>query len=162
MVLDIILVVLLVASVIGGWRSGAMTMLLSVVILFAAAILASVFAMKVGGLLHLGPNWSWPIVGFIFTFLVLMIAGSWIKRFIRPKRGLLRGLDGIAGGFLGLIRGVVVIGLLLALFQLVHLPPEAIAVRSVLYMLLIKIATVLIAVLKPYIHAPGSSETTIV
>ena len=161
MVLDIILVVLLALSVIIGWRSGAMAMLISVVVLFGAAIAASVFAVRVGGFIHIGPNWSWPIVGFIFTFIVLMIAGSWIKRLIKPKHGLLRGMDGIAGAFLGLIRGVVVIGLLLAIFQLVHLPPEAVAVRSVLYTLLIKAATFVIAVLKPYIHAPVSPRTIV-
>jgi len=162
MVLDLILAVLLVLSVVGGWRSGALTMLVSVVVLFVAAIASSMFALKVGTMLHVGPNWSWPIVGFIFTFIVLMIAGSWLKRLIKPKHGVLRGLDGIAGAFLGLIRGVVIVGLLLALFQLVHLPPEAIAVRSLLYMLLIKAATLLIAVLKPYIHAPTVPETPIV
>ncbi len=161
MVLDLILVVLLALSVIGGWRSGAMTMLLSIVVLFVAAIASSMFATRVGGIIHIGPNWTWPIVGFIFTFIVLMIAGSWLKRLIKPKRGVLRELDGIAGAFLGLIRGVVIIGLFLALFQLVHLPPEAIAVRSVLYTLLIKAATIVIAVLKPYVHAPAAPATIV-
>jgi uncharacterized membrane protein required for colicin V production len=158
MVLDIILAVLLVLSVIGGWRSGAMSMLLSVVILFVAAIASSMFAARVGALIHLGPNWIWPIVGFIFAFIVLMIAGSWLKKLIKPKQGVLRGLDGMAGAFLGLIRGVVIVGLLLSLFQLVHLPPEAVAVRSILYMALIKAATLVIAVLKPYVHAPVSND----
>ncbi len=162
MVLDLILAALLVLSVIGGWRSGALSMFISVVVLFAAAIVSSIFAMRVGGLIHVGPIWSWPIVGFMFTFIVLMIAGSWFKRLIKPKHGLLRGLDGIAGAFLGLIRGVVIVGLVLALFQLIHLPPAAIAVRSLLYMLLIKAATLLIAVLKPYIHAPTVPGTTII
>jgi uncharacterized membrane protein required for colicin V production len=162
MVLDLILAALLVLSVIGGWRSGALAMLVSVVVLFVAAIASSMLAVKVGTMLHLGPNWTWPIVGFVFTFFVLMIAGSWIKRIIKPKHGVLRGLDGIAGAFLGLIRGVVIIGLLLALFQLVHLPPEAIAVRSILYMALIKAATLVIAVLKPYVHAPTVPGTAIV
>ena len=161
MVLDIILAALLVLSVIGGWRSGALAMLISVVVLFVAAIASSMFALKVGTMLHIGPNWTWPIVGFVFTFLVLMIAGSWMKRLIKPKHGVLRGLDGIAGAFLGLIRGVVIVGMLLALFQLIHLPPEAIAVRSVLYLLLIKAATLVIAVLKPYVHAPVSNDVTV-
>ena len=161
MVLDIILAALLVLSVIGGWRSGALAMLISVVVLFVAAIASSMFALKLGTMLHIGPNWTWPIVGFVFTFLVLMIAGSWMKRLIKPKHGVLRGLDGIAGAFLGLIRGVVIVGMLLALFQLIHLPPEAIAVRSVLYLLLIKAATLVIAVLKPYVHAPVSNDVTV-
>ncbi len=148
MVLDIILVVLLALSVISGWRSGAMAMLLSVVILFVAAIASSVFAARVGGLIHIGPNWSWPIVGFIFSFIVLMIAGSWIKRIVKPKRGILRGLDGAAGAFLGLIRGVVIVGLLLALFQLVHLPPDKVTDGSMLYPSLLKAAAFLLAKLQ--------------
>ena len=162
MVLDVILVVLLALSAIGGWRSGAIAMLVSIILLIVATIVASMFALKVGGMLHVGPNWAWPVVGFIFTFLVLMIAGSWAKRLIRPKHGLLRGMDGIAGAILGLIRGAVILGLFLALFQLVHLPPDSITARSILYPLLIKAATLLIAVLKPYLHAPTAPGTTIV
>ncbi len=162
MVLDLILIVLLALAAIGGWRSGAMTMLVSIIVLIVASIAASMLALKVGTMLHIGPNWSWPIVGFIFTFLVLMIAGSWTKRLIRPKRGLLRSMDGIAGALLGLIRGVVILGLFLALFQLVHLPPDSITANSVLYPLLIKAATLLIAVLKPYIHSSTAAPTTVV
>jgi uncharacterized membrane protein required for colicin V production len=156
-ILDIILLVLLVLAAIGGWRSGAMAMLVSVVVLVVASVAASMLAMKVGGTLHVGPSWTWPIIGFLLTFIVLLIAGSWVKRLIRPKEGLLRGLDGIAGAVLGLLRGVVILGLLLALFQLVHLPPDKITEHSILYPLLIKAATMLIAVLKPYIHAPTGS-----
>ncbi len=144
-------------AAIGGWRSGAMTMLVSVVVLAVAAIAASMLAMKVGGTLHVGPNWTWPVIGFLLTFLLLLIAGSWVKRLIRPKDGLLRGMDGIAGALLGLLRGVVILGLLFALFQLVHLPPDKITSGSILYPLLLKAATLLIAVLKPYIHAPSGS-----
>jgi uncharacterized membrane protein required for colicin V production len=162
MILDIILIVLLALAAIGGWRSGAIAMLVSIALLIVATIVASMLALKVGGMLHVGPNWSWPIVGFIFTFLILMIAGSWAKRLIRPKHGLLRGMDGIAGALLGLLRGVVLLGLFLALFQLVHLPPDNITANSVLYPLLIKAATLLIAVLKPYLHAPAAPGTTVV
>jgi uncharacterized membrane protein required for colicin V production len=162
MVLDLILVVLLALAAIGGWRSGAMTMLISMVLLVVATIAASMLAMKVGGMLHVGPNWAWPVVGFIFTFLVLMIAGSWAKRLIKPKNGLLRGMDGIAGACLGLIRGVVILGLFLALFQLVHLPPDTFTTDSVLYPLLLKAATLVITVLRPYIHAPTAPGTTVV
>lgn len=157
MILDIILLVILGLATIGGWRSGAMAMFVSVIVLIGAAIVASLLAVKVGGMLHLGPVWGRPVVGFIFTFMVLLIAGSWIKRFIRPKHGLLRGIDGIAGAILGLVRGIVILGLLLALFQLVHLPPSRITSDSVIYPLLIKGASQLFAVLRPYLHAPSSA-----
>ena len=82
MILDIILLVVLGLATIGGWRSGAVAMFVSVIVLIGAAIVASVLAVKVGGMLHVGPDWGWPVVGFIFTFIVLLIAGSWLKRFI--------------------------------------------------------------------------------
>ncbi len=162
MVLDLIIVVLLALATIGGWRSGAMTMLISVVLLIVATIAASILAMKVGGMLHVGPNWAWPVVGFIFTFLVLMIAGSWAKRLIRPKNGLLRGMDGIAGALLGLVRAVVILGLFLALFHHVNLPPDKFTSGSVLYPLLLKAATLVIGLMRPYLHAPTAPGTTIV
>ena len=157
MTLDIILLILIALAAFGGWRSGAVAMVISIAVLIIAAVAASAFAGKVGGLLHIGAPWAWPIVGFMFTFIVLLIAGSWVKHFIRPKHGLLRGLDGLVGAVLGLARGAIVLGLLLALLQLVHLPPEHMIQGSILYPLLLKISTLLIAVLKPYIHAPSGS-----
>ncbi|HEY3876266.1 MAG TPA: CvpA family protein [Candidatus Kapabacteria bacterium] len=152
MVLDLILLVLLLLSAYSGWRSGAMAMVVSVVVLIAAVLLASAFGWKVGTLLHVGPNWLWPIIGFLLTFIVLLIGGSWVKRLIKPKTGLLRGLDGLVGAFLGLIRAMVILGMILALFQLVHLPPTNVIVRSMIYPVLIKCAAFLIGVLRPYLH----------
>jgi Colicin V production protein len=139
-----------------------MTMLISIVLLVVATIAASILAMKVGGMLHVGPNWAWPVVGFIFTFLLLMIAGSWAKRVIRPKNGLLRGMDGIAGALLGLVRAVVILGLFLALFHHVNLPPDKFTSGSVLYPLLLKAATLVIGLIRPYLHARTAPGTTIV
>ncbi len=154
MILDIILVVLLFLSALSGWRSGAFAMLVSFAVLVVSLIAASVLADKVGHLLHLGPTWAWPVIGFLLTFLVLMIVGGWIRGFFRPKHGLLRGLDGLLGAVLGFARGALLLGIVLALLQLVHLPPEHITEHSHVYPLLLKLTTLFIRVLRPYLHVP--------
>lgn len=154
MTTDIILLVLLALSVIGGWRSGAIAMLLSVGILIAAAFGASMFADQVGNLLKIGPVWVRPVVGFVFSFIVLLIIGGWIKRAIRPKHGILRSMDGFAGAILGLIRGAIIVGMLLALLSLIHLPPERTTEHSKIYPVLLKTSTIFMGVLNPYIHHP--------
>ncbi len=162
MILDIILVVLLFLSALSGWRSGAFAMLVSVAVLIVALLAASALAAKVGGLLHLGPAWAWPVIGFFLTFLLLMIVGGWLGGFFRPKHGVLRGLDGLLGAALGLARGALIFGVVLALFQLIHLPPEHFIEHSHLYPLLLKLATMFIAVLRPYLHVPVHTPSTVV
>jgi uncharacterized membrane protein required for colicin V production len=156
--IDIILLILLLLSAIGGWRTGAIGMLLSVVVLIAAALGATALAEPVGNILKVGSVWLRPVVGFLFSFIVLLVAGSWIKHVFRPKHGLLRGLDGIAGAILGLIRGVIIVGMLLALLNLIHLPPEHTTEHSRIYPVLLKTSTLFIAVLKPYIHHPEDNQ----
>ncbi|HET6401781.1 MAG TPA: CvpA family protein [Candidatus Kapabacteria bacterium] len=162
MILDIILIILLALSALGGWRSGAFAMLVSIALLVVALLAASALAQKVGGLLHLGPTWAWPVIGFFLTFLLLMIVGGWVKGFLRPKHGLLRGLDGLLGAVLGLARGALILGIVLALFQLIHLPPEHLIEHSHLYPLLLKLTTMFIAVLRPYLHVPVHTPSIVV
>jgi uncharacterized membrane protein required for colicin V production len=159
--LDIILLLLLAVSVWNGWRSGAMAMVISVAVLILAALGASAFSGEVGNLLKIGPDWSRPVVGFIFTFVVLLILGNWVKRAIRPKHGLLRGLDGLLGAALGLIRGAIVLGLLLGILKLVHLPTEHATEHSTLYEPLIKTSTIVAGVLTPYVHPERKPDTSV-
>ena len=162
MILDIILLILLALSALGGWRSGAFAMLVSIAVLIVALLLASALAAKVGGLLHLGPTWAWPVIGFFLTFLLLMIVGGWVKGFLRPKHGILRGLDGLLGAVLGLARGALILGVVLALFQLIHFPPEHITEHSRIYPLLLKVTTMFISVLRPYLHVPAHAPGIVV
>jgi len=159
--LDIILLILLAGSAWNGWRSGAMAMVLTVAILIVAALGASAFSAEVGNLLKIGPDWSRPVVGFIFTFVVLLVIGNWVKRMFRPKQGLLRGLDGLLGAALGLIRGAIVLGLLLGILKLVHLPPEHATEHSTLYEPLIKTSTIVAGVLTPYVHPGRTNDTSV-
>ncbi len=162
MTLDIIFLVLLCLSALGGWKSGALSMLASVVVLVASLLLASALATKVGDFLHWGPHWAWPVIGFFLSFLILMIAGGWLKNLFRPKHGLLRSIDGLLGAILGLARGTLLLGLMLALLLLLHLPPESMTQHSHLYPLLLKVASIFITVLRPYLHVPGSQPHSIV
>jgi membrane protein required for colicin V production len=132
-ILDLVLLILLLLAALNGWRSGAMSMLLAIVVLAAALLAGAALGSKVGDMLHVGPDWLRPIIGFLFTFVVVMFLGSWIKRVVRPAHGLLRGLDGAAGLVLGLIRGAVVLSLLLAMFKFIHFPPEHWTENSRLY-----------------------------
>lgn len=162
MILDIILVVLLFLSALSGWRSGAFAMIVSIALFVVALLAASALATRVGGLLHLGPTWAWPVIGFFLTFLLLMIAGGWLRGFLRPKHGLLRGLDGLLGAALGLARGALILGIVLALFQLIHFPPEHITGQSRLYPLLLKVTTMVVGVLRPYLHVPAHAPSIVV
>ncbi len=159
MILDLILLVMLGLAAFNGWRSGAIAMVLAIVVLIAAVLLATSFAGQVGSFLGVGPTWARPVVGFAFGFLVLMIAGSWIKHFFSPKTGILRGFDGIAGAALGLIRGFLVLSFLIGIFNIFHLPPERTTERSHVYPVLLRTSTILVGVLRPYIHTdkPNSS-----
>ncbi|MDP4198975.1 MAG: CvpA family protein [Bacteroidota bacterium] len=133
MVFDIVLLILLLLAALNGWRSGAMSMVLSIVVLAAALVAGSVFGSRIGELLHIGPDWIRPVIGFLFTFLVIMILGSFVKRMLRPAAGLLRGLDGLAGAALGFLRGLVVLSLFLGIFKLIHFPPSSWTEHSRLY-----------------------------
>jgi membrane protein required for colicin V production len=159
--LDIILLILLALSAWNGWKSGAMAMIIAVVVLIVAALGASAFAGQVGAMLKVGPDWSRPVVGFIFTFVVLLVIGNVVKRAIRPKHGLLRGLDGLLGSALGLVRAVLVLGLLLGILKLVHLPPEHTTEHSTLYGPLIKTSTIVAGVLTPYVHPGRTNDTSV-
>ena len=147
--LDIILLLALVLAAIGGWRSGAIAMLVSLVVLIAAAFVASVFAQQAGNVLRIGPEFSRPVIGFFFLFAVLLILGSLLKRFVRPKSGLARGLDQTIGAVLGVARGVLILSFLLLVLSKVALPPGSMTAHSIGYRPILESSTVIASVLRP-------------
>jgi membrane protein required for colicin V production len=132
-ILDIVLLLMLAGAAFNGWRMGAMAMIISVAVLAVALIAGSSFAAQAGDMLHIGPDWLRPIIGFLFVFLVVIILGNWVKRFFRPKTGILRGLDGLVGAALGFLRGLLVLSIFLAVLRLVHFPPAKWTERSHVY-----------------------------
>ena len=161
MTLDIILLILLFLSLLKGWRSGALVMLLSLAILIAAGWAAMIYGGQAGEMLKVGPVYARPVIGFLFVFLLLLLFGGIVKRWVRPRRGILRGLDAMVGAVLGLIRGGVILGIFLSLLAIVHLPPLRFTKGSRLYSILLS-STSIIHVGRPLqIHReriPNSSD----
>lgn len=151
--IDIILGLILLAGAWGGWRSGAISMLLSVVILVGAAYLASVFASQAGDILKIGPVYSRAVVGFFFLFVLMLIVGSFIRRSIKPKSGLSKNADQILGGLLGLLRSAVLLSFALIILRMVNLPSDAATQHSIFYRPLMSCASSIATMLKPYMPA---------
>lgn len=150
--LDVILLMVLAAAAYRGWRSGFLSMLLGLLLLIVAGFVASSFAEPAGAMLGVTNAHLRPVLGFVTIFVVIVIFGSRVRRFIRPRRGLLRGMDGLLGASLGLLRGAFLVSILLILLRLVNVPKESVRESSVLYPILVKTSTTVIHVLRPYAH----------
>jgi membrane protein required for colicin V production len=157
--LDIILLLVLAFAAYKGWRAGSLSMLLGLALLVVAALLASTFAGSFGTVIGVSNAYLRPVIGFIAIFVGVLILGKWIRKFIRPKRGILRGADGLLGAVLGLIRGVILVSVLLVILRLVHLPSESARENSVLYPVVLKTSTSVIHVLRPYARLPERDTT---
>ncbi len=151
MAIDIVLGLLILWGAWGGWRSGFLGMLLSVVILIAAAVIASLFAVQAGELLHLGQVFARPVIGFFFLFILLLVAGSMVKRAVKPKAGISKGLDSVLGACLGGLRTALVLSFLLILLRLISLPPATATQHSIFYKPVLACSTLFVGVLKPLI-----------
>jgi len=149
MILDLVIAAVILWGAWGGYRSGLIAMLLSVVILIAAAVVASMFSTQAGHLLRIGEPFLRPVIGFFFLFIILLIAGSFVKRAVRPKAGLSKGLDRGLGAVLGGLRTAIVLSFMLVLLHLVSLPPAATAAQSKLYQPILDLSTVVVKILKP-------------
>jgi uncharacterized membrane protein required for colicin V production len=151
MVIDVVLGLAILWGAWGGWRSGFLGMLLSVVILIGAAFVASLFATQAGELLHLGQAFARPVIGFFFLFILLLVAGSLIKRAVKPKSGISKGLDSGLGACLGGLRTALVLSFLLILLRLINLPPDSSTEHSIFYKPVLACSTIFVSVLKPII-----------
>ncbi len=158
MVIDIVLGLAILWGAWGGYRTGFLGMLLSIVILIAAAFIASLFATQAGELLHLGPAYGRPVVGFFFLFILLLVAGSLIKRAVKPKSGISKGIDQALGACLGALRSALILSFVLVLLRLVSLPTESAVTHSMLYKPVLECSTMVVGVLKPLI--PHSMPAT--
>lgn len=149
MVLDLIFLGMLALAMLNGWRSGAVIMILSLVGLIVAGLLASHYGGAIGDALGVGPSALHPIIGFLIAFLVLTAVFRLIRIGLKPRGGLLRGIDGIVGLLLGLLRGIFVLSIILLLLQLIHFPPQKYTEQSRAYPWLLKASAQIIHVLKP-------------
>ena len=156
MILDIIIIVLLVLAAWSGWRRGAVTMLASIVILIAAVIIAALFGTALGRALGVGPTLLFPVTGFFILFVILLFIGSFIKKAIKPKSGFLAGGDKFFGLILGVLRAVIVLGLLFAFLRIFQFPSTKLANQSATYPIVLKSSALMVSQLKPLVSQLSS------
>jgi membrane protein required for colicin V production len=129
---DIIAIALLAVSAIVGLARGALREVATVAALIAAGIAAIYSLRYVGPLARqaIHPAWLADIgailIIFLAVYITLRVLSSALIRRVHDTRGL-GGLDRLAGGGLGLARGLIVLGVL----DLgIHLAPPAMGVPS--------------------------------
>jgi membrane protein required for colicin V production len=149
MALDIIIGLILLFAIFGGWRKGLISVILSIVFLVLAMYGAGMLGGWVGDALKINPAYLSRIVGFMIAFGVLYFLGRVIRDKIKPKTGILGGIDKLAGATLGLVRGLLVLSIALVFFRVIHLPPESMRTSSRLYPHVVSIAPSLVKLLRP-------------
>jgi len=151
MILDIIIIALIIFAAYRGWRRGAITMFVSIVILIAAILIAAIFGTPIGKAIGIGPTLLYPVTGFFILFIVLFIAGAFLKKWIKPKRGFLAGADKIFGLIFGVLRAVLLLGLLFAFLRIFQFPSTKVANESFTYSVVLKSSALMVIQLKPLV-----------
>lgn len=117
-ILDIIIVIWLILDIIDGFRKGFIVTTFSIAAIFLGIFLAQRFSSWTAELLNLNNQYA-EYIAVAVTFCVVVAAvmlGAWaISKMIRMIG--LGFLNSLGGGVMGLIRGVIVIGLLCMLFS---------------------------------------------
>jgi uncharacterized membrane protein required for colicin V production len=146
--LDVAIGLLLLVATYRGWSSGALVMVLSIAVMVLAVLLGVALGRPVGELLSVGPEYAHGAIGFIVVFLVVVICGGFAKRRLKPKAGLLRGVDGLIGAALGLLRSAFLLSVILVMFNLINFPPQSWRDTSRLYSPIVKFSGLLIGSLR--------------
>lgn len=149
MALDIFILLVLLFTVYRGWRKGFVSVILSIVFLVLALFGAGMFGGMIGDALSISPPYMSRVVGFTIAFCILLFIGHLIRDRIKPKTGVLGGIDKLAGASLGLLRGLLVLSVALVFFRVIHLPPESMRESSRLYPHVVSIAPSLVKLLRP-------------
>lgn len=157
--LDIVLVILLALAALKGWRAGFLAMLIGLAVLVVAGLLGAAFGGAFGEALGISSSYLRPVLGFVLVFAIVLAIGSALKKFIRPRRGVLRGMDGVLGAGLGVIRAAFILSVCLVILRLFHLPSESTRESSILYPIVLKTSTSVINVLRPYARLPERDTT---
>ena len=156
MILDIIIIALIAFAALNGWRKGAITMLASILILIVAVIIAAIFGTPVGKALGVGPTLLYPVIGFFILLVVLLLIGSFIKKIIKPKRGIFAGGDKLFGLIFGLLRAILLLGLLFAFLRIFQFPSTKLANQSTVYPIVLKSSALIVSQLKPLVSQLSS------
>lgn len=141
-ILDIVFLVVLFIAFISGMQKGLITSLLACVAMFGALMLGKAFEGELaerfldsdfrvwfndnfangGDLEQLFHVLSFVIV-FILAYAALMLIVNLINNIVRMPK--LKGVDGLLGGVLGLVRGYVVICIAVAAIEILFKPLES-------------------------------------
>jgi membrane protein required for colicin V production len=151
MILDIIIIVLIALAAWSGWRKGAITMLASIVILIVAVVIAAIFGTPVGKALGVGPTPLHPVTGFFILLVIIFFIGSFLKKVIKPKRGIFAGGDKLFGLIFGLLRAVLLLGLLFAFLRIFQFPSTKLANQSAIYPIVLRSSALMVSQLKPLV-----------
>lgn len=163
MILDIIIVILAALGALQGWKKGAVSMILSFVGLILAGWFASAVARPVGNALSIGPVYLHMIIGFLIVFLILIVLFRLLLNIVRPRAGVLRGIDSILGAVVGGLRALFMMSILFFIFSFGHLPPESVTSKSRLYSPVMKFSAKIIGIFSPVFRStPGESEVQVV
>ena len=149
MILDLIIIALLAIAAYHGWRKGAISLIASIVILVAAIFIATTFGSEFGKMIGAGNSLLRPIMGFFILFILLFIAGQFLKRFLTPKRGIIAGANKFLGLILGIVRAVLLLGLFFALLRIFDIPSLRTVNSSTTYPLVLKANALLVSQIKP-------------
>jgi uncharacterized membrane protein required for colicin V production len=124
--LDLIIVVLLAAGIVAGWKQGLVRQLLGMAAFYVALVLGAQYYRLIGGwVMSISPNSTWVAVdtlAFLFLFAVVLLTFTWVGRQVYadthiPFFALLDALSGSVFGALGACLQVI-IGLSLVRFVL--------------------------------------------
>lgn len=117
--LDIVIIILLFISAIGGFTNGLIKAVISLIGLIAAVVLASRFYVGLSGMLTFIPNENIAnIVAFIIIFLIIVIIatimGSILTKIVSAM--LLGWLNRLGGAVFGVILGAIFIAAILVIW----------------------------------------------
>lgn len=160
--LDYIILAIIVVSAVAGLVRGFLKEVCSLVTWILAIWLAWQFgpslAPHLGGVLQQEPYGLWAGRAIVFVAVLVLgaIIGFIVDHFVRLS--LFSGLDRMLGLLLGLLRGVVITGVVIILAQAVRLDDEAWWQRSRLVPVVAPVASVLRAVVGEHLPARATLE----
>ncbi len=120
--LDIVLAVFLVYGIIRGLKNGLFVELASLISFFVGIYIAVKFSYLITNVIGDGTSKTVKVIAFIVT-LVLVVVGIHLlaKMFSKIASTLFLGwLNRLGGGFLGVLRITLLLGIVLSLFQKVN------------------------------------------
>ncbi len=155
--IDIVLFGAILLGIALGYRGGLTKKLLNVLALITAIMAAVFFMGTIGGFFEevvLLDHATSYVIGFGFILATIMITAILLyKRF--GSQGMAKSGSQIAGVFLGLFEGLMVMSLLLMMLKVFDMPDKETEEHSLLYKPMYQVAPKFFFLMRPYL--PGAS-----